>query len=427
MFAPVRPKSSEKLDAPEQATTMVRACTYMILVGVLVGLLWSLRDGYAETLFPATSSILKPGNFFGDLTDFYPLLKANDPYSGLSVYPPFAFFVMEPFSWIGGTAAIVLWTLVAAVGLGTFVAWELDFVPPLDRAAAVVVLTVCTYPFLFAFGRGNVEVFVTLLLAAAVWAMQSGRGELAAVAIGAAAAMKGYPLIFGALFLAWRQWRLLAITAITTVFLSGVALISYYGLHVGHALRLFHAGVREYNDTFVVDNLGLGWGCSLFGPVKVVVRGMFGGTTDTVREVLPVYTLVAALLGICVVLVICRLPLRFWEQIALLVLALNLLPTVSADYKLLHLVVPMVLFLRYGVVDRWRWWYLAGFVALMVPKPYVPGNPGGGVTGIGVILDPLIMTAMAIMIILAGHARHRAVERSATGARVSRAGRSLAS
>ena len=79
---------------------------------------------------------------------------------------------------------------------------------------------------------------MTLLLAAAVWAMQSGRGELAAVAIGAAAAMKGYPLIFAALFLAWRQWRFLAITVITTVFLSCVAMISYDGLHFGHALRL---------------------------------------------------------------------------------------------------------------------------------------------------------------------------------------------
>ena len=127
MFAPVRPKSSETLDAPEQATTMVRACTYLILFGVLVGLLWSLRHGYAATLFPETSSIFKPGNFFGDLTDFYPYLKANDPYSALSVYPPFAFLVMEPFSWIGGTTAIVLWTLVAAVELGTFVAWELEF------------------------------------------------------------------------------------------------------------------------------------------------------------------------------------------------------------------------------------------------------------------------------------------------------------
>ena len=71
--------------------------------------------------------------------------------------------------------------------------------------------------------------------------MQSGRGELAAVAIGAAAAMKGYPLIFAALFL-----------GVATMAppgnsrhhdgLSQLAWpsISYYGLHVGHALRLFH-------------------------------------------------------------------------------------------------------------------------------------------------------------------------------------------
>ena len=69
--------------------------------------------------------------------------------------------------------AIVLWTLIVVGGLGAYVAWELDFVP-VDRAAAVVILTVATYPFLFAFDRGNIEAFVTLLLAAFVWAIQTG-------------------------------------------------------------------------------------------------------------------------------------------------------------------------------------------------------------------------------------------------------------
>jgi hypothetical protein len=101
-----------------------------------------------------------------------------------------------------------------------------------------------------------------------------------------------------------------------------------------------------------------------------------------------------------------RLPLKLWEQLALLTIAFDALPPVSADYKLLHLVPVMILFLREGGDDRRRWWYLAGWAILMVPKPY--WQIGGWGPNTAVVLDPLVMLAMALLIVFSGVQRHRA-------------------
>jgi hypothetical protein len=392
---------------------MVRALTYLVVLGVLAGFIWAYWEGqYRQLPFPHNSFLYLPSARFTDLTGFHALLHGYHPYSVTvaytyagtiyhagAIYPPFAYVIAQPFAWLGGNAAVVLWVLLVAIGLGAFIAWELDFVPPVDRAAAVVILTFVTYPFLFAFDRGNIEVFLTLLLAASVWALQTDRPELAAVAIGAAAAMKGYPLIFAALFVVRGRWRPLAITAVTTAGLTLAAALAYH-----FDLSQYRQNLHSYNHFYVTGDLGLGWGCSLWGVVKLLAVDALGGGSRAVHDLLPVYTALSAVLAVGVVLALWRLRLRFWEQIALLTLAIELLPTVSADYKLLHLVVPLVLFLRYGARDRWRWWYLVGFAALMVPKAYVLLRPSQGVN-LGVLLNPLIMLAMGLAIVASGFSR----------------------
>jgi len=139
-----------------------------------------------------------------------------------------------------------------------------------------------------------------------------------------------------------------------------------------------------------------------------------GGTRHAVQIIEPIYIAVTVGLGAGIVVALARLPLRFWEQIALLTLAFVALPATSGDYKLLHILVPMVLFLRYGNIDRWRYWYLVGFAALMVPWAYVLLRPDG--TNLGVLIDPLVMLAMGLAIVAAGLTRRHADRLSATTA-----------
>ncbi len=420
------PACLERLEAPrdlERATVMTRAATYAVVLGLVGGFFWAYWEGYyRELIYPYNSFLYQPRVHFSDLSDFYTLVKLGAPYFGGAVYLPFSFVLMIPFAYLGGDAAQLLWFVLVAGGLGAYVSWGLNFLPRLDRVWAAIVLTVLTYPFLFAFDRGNIEAFVTLLFAAAVYAIASGRPDLAAVAIGTAGALKGDPLAFAVLFLVWGWWRQLAITAATAAVLTLVS-ASHYSLNVLHLLPLLRGDVSGYQNQYVIHDGGLAFGCSLFGALKLLIYGL-GGGTHAISELLPFYSYSTAVLGLGVVVALWRLPLRLWEQVTLLLLAFDALPTVSGDYKLLHLLVPMILFLRSGSDERRRWAYLAGFVALMVPKAYAEIRPATAFyTGVnmGVVVDPLIMVAMALLIVESGLSR-RHLPRAADAARALAAG-----
>ncbi len=57
-----------------------------------------------------------------------------------------------------------------------------------------------------------------------------------------------------------------------------------------------------------------------------------------------------------------------WRKVTLLVCALNLLPIVSGDYKLLYLFVPLYLFINKEELHRMDWVYAVLFSLLLIPE-----------------------------------------------------------
>ncbi|WP_027005384.1 glycosyltransferase family 87 protein [Conexibacter woesei] len=384
----------------ENAATLTRAMTYAVLIGLFVAGAWMYREAYYQGLpFPKNTFLFVPGSHFGDLYDFFKPLQAHDPLNyPYAVYPPFSYIVMEPFVWAGYQGSIVLWVGLAAVAIGGFLARQLSFLPPIDRIAAVFALTFATYPFLISLDRGNIELVITVLLVALAWAWQTDRWVVAALAIGAMTAMKGYPIIFAAPLLVGRQWRALALCIVSAGLLTVLGSI-YYNFDVVHTWNLLHARLTFYNDTYVIGDAGLAYGCSLFGPLKLLLVDVLGGDAATVRSAIPYYEAATVVILAGSVWVLWRRRLALWQQMTLLVCLLNLLPTVSGGYKLLHLVIPIGLFLRDGSRDPFRWVYMLLFALLMIPKAYFFFRLGGSVSDI-VVLDPLLMTLLVVLVVV---------------------------
>jgi hypothetical protein len=109
-----------------------------------------------------------------------------------------------------------------------------------------------------------------------------------------------------------------------------------------------------------------------------------------------------------VVLYIIKCEKVLWKQVALLAFMTILLPEVTFDYKLIHLLVPAVLFISTSPgkagEDRLYMWL---FGLLFIPKAYAPI---GYETTIGVLLNPLLMTAMMGTIVWRGIRRTPAPE-----------------
>jgi Glycosyltransferase family 87 len=389
--------------APDPARTavMARLLTYLVVLGLIAAAAWVYRSGYyAGRPFPRNTFLFSPGDHYADLFNLLAPVEHGDPYSlPFASYPPFSYVMIYPFTWVSHDGAIALYIGVLVAGLGAFLWRELDVLPGVDRFGCVVLLGAASYPFLFMVDRANFEAFVVLWLLLAVWAVQTDRRFVAAVAIGAAGAMKGYPLAFAVLFLVRRDWRSIAVVGVTTVVLTFLA-TGFYGFDPIDTWDRLSSRLDYYRAVYITGDAGLAFGTSLYGAVKLVAVDVFGADASGVMALYTPYTVFALALfaSFTLVLWLRRRTVALWEEVAVLSMAIIVLPQVSADYKLLHLIAPVALFLRYGVADSWRWIYLAGFAILMVPKPYHLLREDG--TGLGVVLNPIVMLAMSIAIVV---------------------------
>jgi hypothetical protein len=106
---------------------------------------------------------------------------------------------------------------------------------------------------------------------------------------------------------------------------------------------------------------------------------------------------------------------RFWKKVLLLVVAMNLLPQVSADYKMLHIFVPLFLFVNQDLPEKSDLLYAILFGLLLIPKDYarLGLHPEASTS---VLLTPVIMLFAAIAVVVeeAGNRRTaRAADRMA--------------
>jgi hypothetical protein len=99
---------------------------------------------------------------------------------------------------------------------------------------------------------------------------------------------------------------------------------------------------------------------------------------------------------------------EFWKKVALLVFSMLLFPHVSADYRLIHLFVPLYLFINKSNDDSHDLAYVIIFSSLLITKSYYyyRFDPRTGIvpfsTDLSVILNPAIMISGILLIICTG-------------------------
>lgn len=372
---------------------LLRLTVFLSLGGMVAAWWWAYAaHAYRGRKYPYDTFLFAPYDRYNDLYNFFAPLSHGDPYSyWAAVYPPAAYLLMEPFRAIGREPSLLAWLFVVGVGATLFVHRQLTFAPRLERWGAAFALAVLTYPFAFAYDRLNIEGVVTVMLAGAVVLLQLRRPTAAAALIGAAGAVKGYPLLLGLVFLARRDVRSLVVTALTAGLLTVLG-SAYYGFDVPHTLSLFGDRLALYQDVYVVGDAGLAFGCSLFGLVKIAAYTL-GAGRGTIATLADVYVPLSGLGILALAVFLVRLRPRLWETVTLLILAIDLLPTVSADYKLLHLVIPVALFFRHGADYRRASLIAVLWAVLLVPKAYWVLYSDG--TNLGSIVNPLAMLAIA--------------------------------
>ncbi len=242
--------------------------------------------------------------------------------------------------------------LLIVPGIMVVLLWK--FTQALRRAGAsrndavlfTAVCALCSYPFFFEFSRANMEIFMWLLSALAVYAILRDRLGLGSVLLGAAIAMKLYPFVLLGLFISRRRYRYVAYSVLAAALFT-LASLWLLCPDIRIAWNGINAGVAQFQTRFVTHYLPVYSGVdhSLFALLKRIL-----GPLPQPRYA----SILAAYMKICAVTGLLLYCLRIWKlpvlnQVLCLTVASVLLPPVSFEYTLMHLYTPFALWALYLV------------------------------------------------------------------------------
>ncbi len=373
---------------------------FIVVAGFALSVFFHYWLGYYRgDPYPRNTFLFLPADHSMDFYNLFNPIQAGNPYSyRWWLYFPFAYL---PFSLFTPFSARLVYALFLAVFVGAVVRFlygRLDFLPRYERATLTFVLSFLTYPFLFCMDRGNFECLLFVFLCLFFTAFRRDRLKLSVFFLACAIAMKAYPGVFVVLFLARRQYR----PAAAAVALAGLLTVLGAALLPAGPVDSFRELAQNlslYKQEYVIGNGGLAFGASYFGAMKAALLGLRPVSPEGINRLLLPYALACLAAFALLALYAIFREETLWKRVALLSFAMILLPQVSGDYKLIHVLFPLALFISSPEEERRAPLYALLFGLLLVPKAFfwIKGD-----INIGVVLNPLLMTVMIFLILADG-------------------------
>lgn len=349
--------------------------------GVALAAIYHYAMGvYFGAGYPAMTFLFIPGDRFNDFHWTFLHTKRLNPYfEPLVFFPsnyfPFTHLFLLPLTWIGEGWAFLL-------AMGTFVVGTAAYFRRRFRAFTTDVTesslwTLCivmvSYPVLLTLDRGNIEGLMFLMMLLGLLAFRKERYVLAALLLALPTAMKIYPGVMFGLFVIHRRYRALAIGVATVIALNVIALMMFDGGFFTNLDRLLTVIGGVQGKTLVNINL-IRKGTSLLGALRTIVflvdpQLFFAPQFAAALGKLYTQISVVMLAGTGVYLL--RFKTQLWEQVTLFVGLMLLVPGISYDYKLIHVLLCLDLFLASDAVEGSLGWVRTILLALLlVPKEY---------------------------------------------------------
>ena len=402
-------------------TSRIFVLSLIVVVGFTIAVGYHYYQGvYLGQSYPRNTFLFLPHARFSDFHDVVRDGHTLDPYLEYSSaqYPLLA-ILGYLFSLIPRYPYAVFASIVCALYLllSVMYLWLDNWY---TSATHIFIIAFLSYPVLIALDRGNFELLVFVLLLAFVFLFGRKRYWASALCLSLAIAMKLYPAILLVLFVPERKYREMAATIASAAAITLVSLLCFKGGLGPNLTFLLHGGNLQSNQLFAqftsLASPMVQRGVSLLTFIKIlsIETGVLRGLDD--GRFLSCYFASAGVIGLLVVLYVVFVEKEAWKRTALLIFAMLLLPHISADYKLLHVYLPLFLFVNVKTHSRLDALFLLLFGLLMIPKDYIylsrviSDAPGANDISIAVPANIIIMVLMSLMIVIGGiRKRHRGV------------------
>ncbi len=396
-------KPGEKLDLILKIVLWGLAAAVVYVLGSVL---------FHGNVYPHNTFLFTGADRFMDFFNTRHALKAGfAPYSNpdyLMPHFPFAMFLEYMFTFLPRDLSFTLFM----AGFTAYYLWGARYLLSGDlqgtdlKFRLPAMLLLC-YPLLFLLDRANFETFVYIFLSLFIYLYYQARSRtLASLSLAAAIAMKLFPAIFLLIFLAERDFRSLAKTAFFSVLLTVGALAVATG-GIAENWAMFSQAQSKYFTLYILGTpdkcCGLAFGHSFFGVLRLAVASFAPENYGQLMRlsVTPYNALVLLYAGAVAVYVV-FLEKTLWRRTAMLVFAFNLLPYVSADYKLIHLLIPVLLFIKAEDKVRAKT-YCVLFGLMLIPKAFyrfggILSDSGAADVSLSVVLTPLLMLGASVLL-----------------------------
>ncbi len=369
---------------------------------------------WAHAAYPHNTFLVNGlfGDYFGS-AEAWRHGQFNNVGYGMAYFPG-TFLFLAPFAIFSPTivSALVFAAFVTSFTLiYTFFNVKTDNVVTSIRDAAIIVLM--SYPLLFEITTLNLEGIVFVFVCLFIFLYRRGDWAPAAFCLAAAASMKLFPAVFLVLYVRDRRWRDLAACIALAIALSFLPLLIFDGGFFGPGqlpgyLHRLHESLGMYSALMIFSVSGMHFGHSLLNAWQAVAGPYYPGTS----KILWPYMVFAAACFLAAAAYVTFVEKILWRRVAVLTIAMCLLPFTSTDYKLMYFLIPLYLFINHRAEPgEWRLdlTFIIMFSLLLIPKAALYSDLWGDVYGsMNTVINPLVMIAMLATIIWSGFARTKA-------------------
>lgn len=392
-----------KLATEKERRLELNYMVFLIIVGLLFSVLFHFVQAFVFELnfYPYNTFLFLPSDRFNDFNNIYNATVDLDPFkAAVSVYPPFAYIVMYPFTMFKQYLALAIMLAGFTLFVWRYVYRTVSGIDAQRRYLKTIALTFMTYPFLFAFDRANIEILVFIFSALFIYFHQKKEDWKSILCLACAISMKIYPGAFLLLFLADKKYKnifytllsVAGLTLISMLVLKGGVMESYYG---------FINNMDIFRLEYFFNVSGLHHNLSLFGVLRIAYAYFMPGIAFSELT----YSIAMIALFVVISFYLVFVEKEFWRSVTIIVLYFLVAPQISFDYKLLHLFIPITLFLDRDNQTKCPLFFASAFALLCIPKDYYllscPVCFWKDIS-ISVIINPLISLSVMVVLIYQG-------------------------
>lgn len=370
--------------------------TSIVLVGFVVGILFHyildsyLHVGvYLKSFLPndITDSLRL---YFLDFESLIPFVHNLSPYNegsnSLFIYFPVGYLLLYPFSLIKNF--YLSYSIYILVFLIPFIYLNYRFLncnnlSKIDNFKNIFVLSFISYPVLWLFVSGNLDMMLYLLIFGFVYFFYREKYLWAALLLAISNSAKPFFLIFLFLFLFKGKRKMFFVSLILTAIFVFVGFLFFKG-SIFSQIQTLMGSLGLYKREFIDYKGYIRIGTSdMFSTLRFLLcslnetvsgSNLIKVTSSFInKDIIPcpvlvgLYSILAPLVT-SVILFFTYKEKIFWKQIALVILCVLTFSPVVFDYKLIFLYIPMILFVNSKEKSNFDFVYTILFGVMLIPK-----------------------------------------------------------